>query len=226
MPCTNKYNAKTNSKLLLSCSASLKTEFSDHIVQSAFSHWPFAPGGARLITHQRGHPRGLGQDGVVPWSHVSQRRAARPAEGPAEGVDVEPDPGERAAPLPEPPQRPGHPATPAGEGDQGLHIAGPGCRPAPQSLLLIIVLVAINWADQQLDKVTHLHRKRPLGSPLHLELLKWIQLSAGTWVCMRYCITWDTDFKNSSVWWVLWDALRSSKSWEWNRISWDHVRLF
>lgn len=147
---------------------------SDHIVQNAlYSHCPFAPGGARLVTHQRGHPGGLGQDGVVPRRHVSQRRAAGPAEGPAEGVDVEPDPGGRAAPLPEPPQRPGHPATTAGEGDQGLHIAGPGCRPAPQGLLLIIIVViAISWADQQPDEVTRLHRKRPSGSLLHLELFK------------------------------------------------------
>lgn len=136
----------------------------DHMIQNAlYSHCHFTPGGARLLAHQRGHPGGLGQDGVVPRRHASQRRAAKPAEGPAEGVDVEPDPGERAAPLPEPPQRPRHPAAPAGQGDKGLHISGPGCRPAPQGLLFIIigVVLAIGWADQQQDEdeVTHLHRR-------------------------------------------------------------------
>lgn len=135
------------------------------IQNTLYSHCHFTPGRARLVTHQRGHPGGLGQDGVVPRRHASQRRAAGPAEGPAEGVDVEPDPGERAAPLPEPPQRPGHPAAPAGQGDKGLRISRPGCRPAPQGLLLIIIIVAvviaIGWADQQQDEdqVTRLHRR-------------------------------------------------------------------
>lgn len=165
-----------------------------------------APGGARLVTHQRGHPGGLGQDGVVPRRHVSQRRAAGPAEGPAEGVDVEPDPGDRAAPLPEPPQRPGHPATTAGEGDQGLHIAGPGCRPAPQGLLLIIVVViAISWADQQPDEVTRLHRKRPSGSLLHLELFK-----LDSALCRNLTLHEILyHIKNTSVWLVLWDVMFS-----------------
>lgn len=58
-------------------------------------------GGARLLTHQRGHPRGVGQDGVVPGRHVSQRWAAGPAEDSAEGLDVEFDPGERPPTFPE-----------------------------------------------------------------------------------------------------------------------------
>lgn len=141
------------------------------MIQNALSsHCHFTPGRARLVTHQRGHPGGLGQDGVVPRRHASQRRAAGPAQGPAECVDVEPDPGERAAPLPEPPQRPGHPAAPAGQGDKGLRISRPGCRPAPQGLLLllltiiiviVVIVIAIGRADQQQgeDQVTRLHRR-------------------------------------------------------------------
>lgn len=113
-----------------------------------------APGGACLLTHQRGHPGGLGQNGVLPRRHVSQWRAAEPAEGTAEGVDVEPDPGERPAPLPEPPQCQRHPAAPGGERHQGSHIAWPGRRPAPQSLLIVVVMsgtavfLELEWTDR------------------------------------------------------------------------------
>lgn len=114
-----------------------------------------APGGARLLTHQWGHPGGLGQNGVLPRGHVSQRRAAEPAEGPAEGVDVEPDPGERPAPLPEPPQCQRRPAAPGGECHQGRHIARAGRRPAPQSLLIVI---AMSWtAVPELERTDRCH---------------------------------------------------------------------
>lgn len=97
-------------------------------------------GGACLLAHQWGHPRGLGQDGVVPGRHAGQRRIAGPAEGPAEGLDVEFDPGERPPPFPESPQCQRRSTPPRGEGHQRRHLPRPGCGPASQSLLVIIVI--------------------------------------------------------------------------------------
>lgn len=99
---------------------------------------PLPLGGARLLLHQWRHPRGLGQDGVIPRGHVSQWWAAGPAEGPAEGVDVEPDSGEHPPPLPEPPQCERRSTEAGGEGHQGRHIPRPGRRPASQSLPVVI----------------------------------------------------------------------------------------
>lgn len=100
-------------------------------------------GGARLFTHLRRHPGGLGQDGVVPGRHVGQRGAAGPAEGPAEGLDVESDPGERRQTFPKSPQCERGSTAPRGEGQQRSHLSRPGRWPAPQSLLLISIFVII-----------------------------------------------------------------------------------
>lgn len=99
-------------------------------------------GGASLLTHQWGHPGGLGQDGVVPGCHVGQRWIARPAEGPAEGLDVEFDPGERPPPFPGSPQCQRRPTPPRGEGHQRSHLPRAGCWPASQSLLIIVIVIS------------------------------------------------------------------------------------
>ena len=96
-------------------------------------------GGARLLTHQWGHPGGLGQDGVIPGRNASQRGIPGPAEGPAEGLDVELDPRERPPSFPESPQCQRRSTPPRGAGHQRSHLPRPGCWPAYQSLLIIIV---------------------------------------------------------------------------------------
>lgn len=100
-------------------------------------------GGAGVLAVRRGHPRGLGQDGVVPRRHVSQRGAAAPTEGSAESVDVEFDPGKCPVPFPKAPRRPRGSTPPRGEGHRRGHLSRPGCRPAPQSLHLAAAVVVI-----------------------------------------------------------------------------------
>lgn len=109
-------------------------------------HRTLAPssGGACLLSHRRGHPRALGQDGVVPGRHASQRWAAGPAQGPTESLDVESDPGERPSPFPKSPQCQRSSTPPGGEGHQWGYLSRPGCWPASERLLFIITCLEKN----------------------------------------------------------------------------------
>lgn len=95
-------------------------------------------GDASLLADQRGHPGGLGGDAVVPGCHAGQRGAPGSTTGPAEGLDVELDPGERPPPFPEPSWSKRRPTTAGGEGHRGSHLPGPGRRPASQDLLIFV----------------------------------------------------------------------------------------
>lgn len=98
----------------------------------------FLSGDASLLTDPPGHPGGLGRHAVVSGRHAGQRGITGPTPGSAQSVDVELDPGERAPSFPEPPWRERSATTAGGEGHQGSHLPGPGRRPAPQHLLVVI----------------------------------------------------------------------------------------
>lgn len=100
-------------------------------------------GGAGFLANLRGHPRGLGQDGGIPGGRAGQRWAAGQADGPAEGVDVESDPGERPVPFPKSPRCQRSSTPPRGEGHQRSHLSRTGCWPASQSLFFILFITVI-----------------------------------------------------------------------------------
>lgn len=100
-------------------------------------------GGAGFLANLRGHPRGLGQDGGIPGGRAGERWAAGQADGPAEGVDVESDPGERPVPFPKSPRCQRSSTPPWGEGHQRSHLSRTGCWPASQSLFFILFITVI-----------------------------------------------------------------------------------
>lgn len=146
-------------------------------------------GGAGFLANLRGHPRGLGQDGGIPGGRAGQRWAAGQADGPAEGVDVESDPGERPVPFPKSPRCQRSSTPPRGEGHQRSHLSRTGCWPASQSLFFILFITVITGtALSDKEQITHWkgERENDLGSAVCTKRLD---------LC-----SFNTRFKNLNTW--------------------------